>query len=383
MKATAIIFWATLGILVYTYFGYGLVLIFLSAFRKKRPTVTSAPAEKVTVIIPAYNEASILNEKVKNTQEALAGIAGARILVVTDGSNDGSDLLQWDSPLVTHLHRSERRGKSAAINRAMALVDSGYVIITDANALVNREAFHRMLKHYDDPRVGGVSGEKRVMVEDAASSVGGEGLYWKYESYLKRRSAEFYTVVGAAGELFSFRRIVFTPLEEDAILDDFMLSMRIVKKGFRIAYEPEAYALEKPSRSISDEFSRKVRISSGVWQTLGRLPFLFNPFADPRLFFQFISHRFLRWTLAPVSLIVLFAVNLFLLHDPFFRVFFILQIGFYFLALLGFLLRNQKLRIAALFVPFYYCMMNFAVLAGLVKYLRGDHSVLWKKAERT
>ena len=211
-----------------------------------------------------------------------------------------------------------------------------------------------MMMHYQSQQVGGVSGEKRIQTSNHDSSVGGEGLYWKYESFLKREGALFYSVVGAAGELFSFKSDLFKPLPNDTILDDFVLSIEIVKQGFVIAYEPEAFANEAPSQHIDDEFNRKVRISSGVWQALIRLPFLFNPISNPRLFFQFVSHRLLRWTLAPIAMLLLLVSNAFLFSLPFYFAILMLQLTFYAFALIGFFLKNKKNYASFLFVPFYY-----------------------------
>lgn len=377
-----IIFWVSFTLILYTYIGYGVLVTVLSWVIPKPQISPDKLSGPVTVIIPGYNEATILPSKVQNTLEALREIPGSEIIVITDGSDDGSENIVFNHPAVKHLHQPERKGKSAAINRAMEYVSADIVVITDANAMINPEAIRLMVTHYQRKKTGGVSGEKRVLASGSDTSASTEGLYWKYESYLKKKSAEVYTVVGAAGELFSFRRSLFRRLEEDAILDDFVLSLRIVRQGYRIAYEPGAYASELPSKNIADEFERKVRISSGVWQTLGRLPFLFNPFFNPVLFGQFISHRFLRWTLAPVSMVALYVTNIFLLSSPCYALFFIAQSVFYLLAAIGFLFKNNTIRSAALFVPFYFCMMNVAVLAGLIKYLKGGHSVLWKKAQR-
>jgi poly-beta-1,6-N-acetyl-D-glucosamine synthase len=385
-QAIAIVFWVLLGIILYTYFGYGFILVLITMFKntflssRHLPAPSSLPM--VTVIIPAYNETSVLARKVNSILYSEYPEDRMEILLITDGSTDGSENMKFDDPEVRILHQAERQGKSAAINRAVKFASGDIIIITDANAITNREAIWRMVRHFSMPEVGGVSGEKRVVQEAEVSSVAGEGIYWKYESLLKNLGARLYSIVGAAGELFAFRRVLFEPIEKDTILDDFVLSMKILKKGYRIAYEPGAYSMELPSKSIMDEFHRKVRISSGVFQALPRLPFLFNPLFNPILFFQFISHRFLRWTLAPLALVLILFVNIGLLETRFYYWFFFFQIFFYVTAVMGYFLKNVTLTIPALFVPFYFCMMNVAVFRGLVEYMKGRHSVLWKKAER-
>lgn len=382
MVIAQIIFWVCLGIVFYTYIGYVLFLFLINAFRKKAPFDALQALPNITVIIPAYNELSVISKKIENTLQCEYPSDRMLIILITDGSDDGSESLSFTDKRIMHLHKPERLGKAAAINHAMLHVKSPIVFITDANTFIHPASFQKMVLHYQKANVGGVSGEKRIQMQSLDASVGGEGLYWKYESMLKREGAKFYSIVGAAGELFSFRSNLFRPLSNNTILDDFILSMRIVEQGYVIAYEPEAFATEAPSQSIEDEFIRKVRISSGVWQALGQLPFLFNPFINLKLFFQFVSHRLLRWTLAPAAMIGMFIANLFLLSEPLYILIFICQTLFYTWALLGLLLKNNRRFPAFLFVPFYYCMMNMAVIVGLSIFFQKKHTALWKKAQR-
>lgn len=372
-------------LVVYTYIGYAVLIYLFNRIRKKSigindQSIKDWPA--ITVIIPAYNEVAVLPQKIENTLASDYPSDLLNIIVITDGSNDGSEFLTFHDPRITHLHQPHRLGKSAAINQGVANAKTEIIFITDANTMIHPEALKLMTAHYQKTNVGGVSGEKRIKINHEESSVGGEGFYWKYESFLKREGAKFYTVVGAAGELFSFKKSLFKTLANDTILDDFVLSMEIVKQGYIIDYEPSAYAIENPSKNIGDEFKRKVRISSGVWQALGRLKFLFNPFFNAKLFFQFISHRFLRWTLAPIAMMIILLISIMEARQPEFFILLLFQIVFYGLAFTGFLLKNTKLRWPLFFIPFYYCMMNTAVFAGLWAYLRGKHSVLWEKASR-
>lgn len=382
MITAQIIFWISFGVVFYTYIGYVLLLVLINRTRQNKPLMPLSAYPPVTVIIPAYNELTVIDNKVKNTLQCDYPADCIFIIVITDGSDDGSESLVFQDKRVLHIHQPERLGKASAINHAMQYVNTPYTFITDANTFIHPASIQKMMMHYQSQQVGGVSGEKRIQTSNHDSSVGGEGLYWKYESFLKREGALFYSVVGAAGELFSFKSDLFKPLPNDTILDDFVLSIEIVKQGFVIAYEPEAFANEAPSQHIDDEFNRKVRISSGVWQALIRLPFLFNPILNPRLFFQFVSHRLLRWTLAPIAMLLLLVSNVFLFSLPFYFAILMLQLTFYAFALIGFFLKNKKNYASFLFVPFYYCMMNFAVAVGFIMFIRKKHSALWKKANR-
>lgn len=382
------VFFICLGVLFYTYLGYGLLAALLGSLQKKaafnHSSVFNIP---VSVIIPAYNEAGVVDEKIQNTLRTLLKFKDYQIILITDGSTDGSESLQFSDPHIKHLHSNERLGKSAAINRSMEKVTGEIIIITDANAMINEDAVAKLVVRFQNSKTGAVSGEKKVLTVEG--STGGEGFYWKYESFLKKQSAKLYTLTGAAGELLAFRKELFKPIPNDAILDDMELSLSIIKQGKVIDYEPEAYAMEPPSKSISDEFKRKVRISAGVFQTLRRNPFVFNPFKHTMFIFQFNSHRVLRWTKGIDCIILLFISNCFIVGDPsislnyvIFDALFLLQILFYILVLAGYILRNVNRIPSVFFLPFYFMMMNSAVVVGFFRFLGKKETVLWKKAAR-
>jgi cellulose synthase/poly-beta-1,6-N-acetylglucosamine synthase-like glycosyltransferase len=242
-----------------------------------------------------------------------------------------------------------------------------------------------MVRHYQDESVGGVAGEKRIFrkeQDDAAGS--GEGFYWKYESFLKRIDADVYSVVGAAGELFSIRTALYEPPDEDTIIEDFYLSMRIAGKGYRFAYESEAFATEGASVSVTEEWKRKVRICAGAFQAMRRLRYLLNPFRYGILTFQYVSHRVMRWTVAPLALPCALFSNIVLAYEgsPFFRFGLLCQVAFYIMVLAGYIMRERPITIKGFFVPYYFAVMNASVFAGFLRYLRGTQSVVWERAQR-
>ncbi len=387
-------FWGALFVVFYSYLGYGMVLAFLLAIQDRlhrSPSATNDTDKSVTLppatlLIAAYNEQDVIAEKLTNSLNLEYPQDKLSIRVVTDGSEDETvKIVQSFEPRVKLLHQPERRGKVAAINRAMETISTPVVVFTDANAILNSQALFRLVKHYADDRVGGVAGEKRIQRYDFEQASGaGEGLYWRYESALKQMDARWYSVVGAAGELFSIRTDLFEPLEPDTLLDDFIISMRIADKGYRIAYESGAYALEPPSADSREEFKRKVRICAGGLQSIIRLRSLLNPFGRFRLWFQYCSHRVLRWTITPVALIFLFVSNgvLAAVH-PLYLVLCVGQIVFYTAALIGWGLEHRKTRYKLFFVPFYVIMMNVAVVSGFFRLLQRNQSVLWEKAKRS
>jgi cellulose synthase/poly-beta-1,6-N-acetylglucosamine synthase-like glycosyltransferase len=281
-------------------------------------------------------------------------------------------------------HEDSRAGKAAAENRAMTLIDTPIVVFCDANTYLNKDCIKNLVRHYDDPKVGAVSGEKRVMSSGSdTASAAGEGLYWKYESALKKWDSELYTIVGAAGELISFRASLVEDLEEDTILDDFMQTMRICQQGYRVVYEPESYAAETASDNVTEELKRKVRIAAGGWQSIRRLWAILIPFPQPLLSFQYISHRVLRWSISAFVLPLIFILNLFLYSQSWLYEYLLFaQIVFYCTALLGWFLENRAIRVKLLFVPYYFLMMNYAVFAGFGRWLKGSQKATWERAKR-
>jgi biofilm PGA synthesis N-glycosyltransferase PgaC len=277
-------------------------------------------------------------------------------------------------------------GKMAAIERAIPFINGEITVFTDANTFLNKDAILELVKHYQNDKVGAVAGEKRIIIGDTAdASSAGEGFYWKYESKLKKWDYALYSNVGAAGELFSIRTVLYHPVEADTIIDDHMIAMRIAEKGYIIGYEPKAYAIETASINIKEELKRKIRIAAGGIQSVMRLKKAANPFVNPIFTFQYISHRVLRWTITPFLLILVFILNVIIVANTnliFYQVVFSLQIIFYILSLVGLYFERRDIRIKALFIPYYFCIMNYAVLAGMLKYFSKQQSAAWEKSLR-
>jgi poly-beta-1,6-N-acetyl-D-glucosamine synthase len=386
-----LIFWISLFIVFYTFVGYGILLYILVRTRRlmkgKRTiaTVNNNNLPTLTLIVAAYNEASIMEEKIKNTLSLSYPKDKLTLLFITDGSSDNSPDIIAGYPEIKLMHTPRRSGKIHAIHRAMDEVDTEIVIFTDANTFLNTDALINIARHYADEKVGAVSGEKRVHIDQVSDATAGEGFYWKYESTLKKWDSELYSVVGAAGELFSVRRSLYEPVPPDTVLDDFMISLLIAQKGYRIVYEPDAYAMELSSENIKEELKRKVRIAAGGIQSILRLKKLMNPFANPVLSFQYVSHRVLRWTVTPFLMILALILNIFIVvkyHCLLYTVLMYCQILFYSLSAFGWLLESRKIKIKAFFIPYYFCVMNYAVLAGIFRYTFSKQSAVWEKARR-
>ncbi len=380
----------------YTYVGYGIVAWLLVKLRGKRNRVVAlTELPHVTMVVPAYNERDYLAAKLQNCLDQNYPADRLHLLFVIEGSTDGSAefLAGQNRPNLRILSGTERLGKIAAMNKAMLQVETPLTIFTDANTQLNPEAVSRLVSRFTEG-VGAVTGEKRIQVDSTEAAAGsGEGLYWRYESFLKKLDAELHTIVGAAGELFAIRTDLFEPVESDTLLDDFIISLRIAGRGYRVEYAPDAYALERPSHSVTEEKKRKVRIATGGFQAMKRLAYLLNVGRYGWLSFQYVSHRVLRWAVTPFCLPLLVLLNILILFvlpplnanqaaTVFWWIILAAQSIFYGAASVGYVLENRQTRWKLTFVPFYFVFMNWCVLLGFVRFNRGGLSGVWEKAKR-
>ena len=394
MLTLKILFWATLLIVFYTYIGYGILLyiiIRLKRLLKGAPLQPAMPADEdlptMTLMICAYNEEDVVKEKMENTLALDYPKDKFRIMWVTDGSNDRTNELLKAYPEVDVVFSPERRGKTAALKHGLRELKTRYVAFTDANTMINSGALREIARLFSDPTVGCVSGEKRVAARKAGEMAAeGEGLYWKYESTLKRWDSELYSAMGAAGELYAIDPKLCREVPDEALLDDFMLSMYVVQAGKRIAYTPDAFAREYGSANIYEESKRKRRIAAGGLQSIWWLRSMLNPLRQPLVTFQYVSHRVLRWSITPIAMVLLLLVNIALVimgAETFYTVVLILQAIFYLMALSGWLLNRFGYKNKLLYTAYYFVFMNFNVFRGM-SYLRTHgKSGAWEKAKRS
>ena len=387
-----ILFWIGIGIVFYTYLGYGIVLYLMVKIKELfvKPRLPRLPETlpEATLLIAAYNEEAIVASKMVNCRQLDYPADKLRLVWITDGSNDNTNERLKEYPEVTVLYQPRRQGKTAALNRALPYVNTPYVIFTDANTMLNKGAIKEIIRQFSDPRVGCVAGEKRVEIQAEQGATAGEGIYWKYESALKQLDSRLYSAVGAAGELFAIRRELYEEMPADTLLDDFILSLHIVMRGYTIAYCADAYAVENGSADMHEEEKRKVRIAAGGLQSVWRLRALLNPLRYGVFCFQYISHRVLRWSLTPVLLFLLFPLNTILIFTSntplLYAVIWLLQALFYFMASWGHYLSAKRIKNKILFVPYYFLFMNINVVRGFnyLRKRRGQAGGAWEKARR-
>lgn len=390
-----IIFWILVFIFFYTYVGYALILFLVLRLKKiffagRELEYDRSYEPDVCLFVTAFNEKDYVRQKVENSFSLDYPKEKIQYLWITDGSDDGTpDMLRKYKQLEVH-HLDARRGKMHAMNRGVKFVKAPIIIFSDTNTLLGEKSIREIVAKFSNEKTGCVAGEKRIIEKDADSAAGaGEGLYWKFESWVKKMDSELNSAIGAVGELFAVRTELFEDVEEDALLDDFMISLRIAQKGYHIAYTPNAYAEETASLNVKEELKRKIRIAAGGVQSMFRLKGLLNPFRFGVLSWQYFSHKVLRWTLAPVSLVFLLPVNLLIVLQQnngfdfgLYSIALYIQILCYLLAIVGWYFENKKLRFKILFVPYYFASINYAAIIGIFRYFKGKQSVKWDKAKR-
>ena len=393
MATLKVLFWICFVLVVYTYVGYGMLLWLLVKLKrlfKGKPAPLTLPKDEdlphVTFLICAYNEQDVVDMKMENTLQLDYPKNKLHIMWVTDGSTDETNERLKRYPEVEIVYSPERRGKTAALNHGISQISSEITVMTDANTLVNREALRNIVVHFQDPDVACVAGEKRVMARtDGEIAAQGEGLYWRYESTLKRLDSELYSAMGAAGELNAIRTALYKPMPENALLDDFVMSMRIVDRGFRIAYAPDAYAMEYGSANLHEESKRKRRIAAGGLQSSWWLRSMMNPFRHFTVAFQFVSHRVLRWTITPFALLALIPLNVLLVFmnaGTIYTLIWALQLLFYLAAFCGYYMEQHGKKNKLLYVPYYFLFMNLNVFYGIPYLKSHQHAGTWEKAKR-
>lgn len=390
MQILEILFWCCVFLVFYTYIGYALLLYTFVRIKEKRSpyrkTTWKEELPEITLLIAAYNEESIVEEKMANCLKLDYPKEKLTLAWVTDGSTDATNLKLSRFPGVKVYFSPERKGKTAALNRVLPFISTPFTAFTDANTMLNPEAIREIVNAFADPKVGCVAGEKRIEIKnrDNAAS-GGEGFYWRYESKLKDWDFRLYSAVGAAGELFAIRTFLFEPMPGDTLLDDFILSMQIARKGYRIAYCRTAYAVESGSADIRNEQKRKIRIAVGGLQSIHRLGPLLNIFKYRTLSFQYISHRVLRWSVTPIALFLLLPLNIGLAIGTgatFYKAILLLQLLFYTLASLGAILQQKQIKVKLLFIPYYFIFMNINIIRAFFSLRKYKGKGTWEKAKR-
>jgi hypothetical protein len=373
----AIVLWTALGVVVYVYVGYPL-LLFLIAQVASRAVKKEPITPSVTMIIAAYNEEDAIAAKIDNSL-ALDYPAGLlEILVVSDGSTDRTnEIVARDYAGRATLLALPRAGKTSGQNHAAAAATGEILVFSDATTMYDRGMLRAMMANFADPTVGSVGGDVRYTREGAAVAGKGRQLYWNYEAAIRRWESRIYTVIGATGCVYSLRRALYVPLDPAAI-SDFIQPTKALLRGYRSVVEDDAGAYEvAESKQLGDELQRRARVALRGLRGVGYMPEILNPIRHPWLCLQIVSHRLLRWAV-PIFLIAALIANAFLAGTPGYTALFVLQLAFYLAALVALVLDRANIRPPGLFVPLYFCLINVAPLVAVWMLIKGEKKVFWE-----
>ena len=374
------VFWIAMGVVVYVYVIYPLVVTAVARLRP-RPARSDARFEPtVSFVIAAYNEEPVIAAKIENTLALDYPAEKLEVLVASDGSDDRTEEIarRYQGPRMRVVALRPRGGKALALERGVPKTSGDIVVLTDANTILRRDALRKLVRHFADPVVGVVTGDVRL-IDPKKGYADAEGAYYRYERHLQSCESTASSVVGVDGGMYALRRPLFRAPERDTILDDFVISMEVAKRGYRIVYDPEAVAEEDAAPDVDQEFRRKVRVLAGAWQCMKRGAGVPAP-RTPALFATFVSHKLLRWSV-PLFLGAMLVSNALLATRPLYTALLAGQAVFYALGAAGAAAGGRGGR--ALALPHYFCTVNAAAVVGFAKGALNLQPVRWKKVDRT
>ena len=388
-------FWLFLILVVYTYIGYPLLIWLFSYFvSPSNKALIESPS--VTLLIAAFNEENVIAQKIENSLHLVYPKEKLQILVVDDGSDDGTQQIvkNYMDRGVELAYNPPRRGKMAAINRAIQQARGDIVLFSDASNTYDADVINEISAPFSNSKIGAVVGARTI--EAGSGGLGeSEGLYWKYESFIQKSESTLGCCTGIVGEILAIRRDLFKAPPDGIINDDFYMAMQVVKQGFNVAYAPKARSFESISLNVLDGIERRKRIVAGRYQAIWHANRLL-PWNRPFVVWQIISHKFLR-PLVPLFMIGALVVNLFSLIFPSQQekwhllflvapnnwIMFFTQACFYLFAIGGRFFEKGNFGLLRVFyLPTFLFNSNWAALEGLYRFVTGKQTTIWKKTAR-
>lgn len=372
-------FWLSVGVLSYTYIGYP-ALIWIWARLRPRRLRSGAAEPQTTILVVAYNEGASIEARLENLLALDYPRDHMEVIVASDGSTDDTveRANRFRDRGVRVVEFERRRGKPAALNALVPAARGEIVVLADARQCFHGNAVRALVRHFADPAVGAVSGELILVSNRNGGGVGdGMGLYWEYEKFIRKHESRVDSTTGATGAIYAIRRDLFEPIPEDILLDDVLIPTRIMCRGLRVVFEPDAIAYDQAPVSAAVEFRRKVRTIAGNFQLFAREPWMLSPLQN-RIWLQTVSHKGLR-LLSPLGLATAFAANVALLDDPFFVGTLIAQSAFYAAAAIGVAVRDTAGNHFLFNVPYSFCLLNWAAAVAAVRVMSGRQRVTWDK----
>jgi|TARA_B100001971_G_C18234282_1_gene566060 cellulose synthase/poly-beta-1,6-N-acetylglucosamine synthase-like glycosyltransferase len=379
-------YWIIVVIIIYAYLGYPIVLYMLSILFNYKKINSGNAINKwpgVDLLIAAYNEEKVIHSKIENSINLDYPSDKFNIWIASDGSSDRTNEIVRKYEATNknvHLLEFKRTGKSGVINRSMNILNAEIVVFSDANTEYSKDVIKKLIRHFQDPNIGCVSGRLKYRNPGKTMSGIGESVYWRYETALKKLESKIGFVAGANGAVYAIRKNLFEPLHKNTINDDFTESMTIVKKGYMSIYEEKAMVFEDVAPSMQSEFKRHIRDGAGHYIAIIHLLGLLNPFLGMKSFIYY-SHRIFRW-MVPFLLIFIFIINILLLNNFIYQALFIFQCIFYMSAIIGWIGNNYKKIPFIIYIPFYFCNLNLALFLGFIKAVTNKQKPTWERTER-
>jgi cellulose synthase/poly-beta-1,6-N-acetylglucosamine synthase-like glycosyltransferase len=381
--AACVLFWTSFAFLAYLHFGYPALLWILGRIRP-RPVRRSDVAPSIDLIIGAYNEEAILREKIENCLALDYPADRLRVIVASDASTDGTHSIARDyaDRGVRLVVSPRRQGKAANFREVVPTLKGEILVFSDAGSLYREDTLRKMARNFADPEVGLVGGRIRYVNPDATSVARGEGLYWRYEVFLRNAESAIGSAMVVSGAVYAIRRELYRPVA-DHLPDDFMSPLNVLDQGKRVIYDTGTEILEKMATSTRAEMATKIRIVSRNFAALMSMKHLLNPLRHPLVALQLLSHRLLRWLVLPVAGVQLCA-NALLLGRPLYDLLFAGQALFYLLAAAGYLLDRGGKRSRLTYLPFYFVLVNLAAAIGVWQRLFSVRAAggVWEPVER-
>ncbi len=382
MNAALIIFVFSAWLLAYTYVGYPLIIAVMA--RRRQPGLLKARiSPSVSILVIARNEARQICARIDNLLELDYERSKLEIVVASDGSRDETVVLAkgYRQAGVKVVAFETNRGKPAVLNELVPRLQGSIVVLMDCRQKIAREALQALVDNFADAQVGAVSGQL-VLSRDEQTGEGieGVGFYWRYEKAIRAAESRFDSTVGATGALYAIRRDLFEAIPADTLLDDVLIPMQIVRRGYKVVFEPAAQARENLMANADMEYRRKIRTIAGNFQLFCRHRWLLNPRVN-RLWLQTVSHKFMR-LLCPLCLLLALISNALLLNSLFFVAVIVLQLLFYAAAVVATALPTTANRMPLLSVPHAFCLLNWSTAVAAYRFFRGRQGVTWEQVKK-
>ncbi len=373
------LFWISFGLIFYIYIGYPLSLWFFSLFSRKTPQ--KGPFyPTVSILIPAYNEASVIKKTIENKLALNYPQEKLSICVISDGSTDQTEQIvkTFHPQGVTLLTQPKRQGKTSALNKAVIDTGGDIIVFSDANSIYDKDALLQLMQNFIDPSIGYVTGKMLYINPDRSLVGDGCNSYMKYENYLRELETHCGSIVGVDGGIDAIKRELYAPMPSNA-LPDFFLPLNVVEQGYRVVYEPNAILEEQALSSAKDEFSMRTRVALRAFDTLWTMKHLLNPLKYKLFSYQLLFHKLFRYTTGLVLIFLFFSNFLLALENhPVYAILFGLQIGMYFLAVIGFLTEKLNVHLSFIYPIYYFCLLHFSSTIAFFRFLMGEKKVLWE-----